>query len=140
MDRQTFEFYRANAPETARHYAGAESSVARLFPVAFSPGARVLDLGCGSGRDLDALIQAGFDGYGVDGSPEMIREAIRHFPHLAERITVDELPQLKTISDHSYEGILCSAVLMHLPEEMLFLLQKYRGKAGGKFRVAAFHF
>jgi SAM-dependent methyltransferase len=111
--------------------------MAPLLPLAFSPGARVLDLGCGSGRDLDALIQAGFDGFGVNGSPEMIREAIRHFPHLAERIMVDELPLLKTITDHSYEGILCSAVLMHLPEESVPSAKVCDGGSGGSVVFAA---
>lgn len=36
------------------------------------------------------------------------------------RVNIDSLPELKTISDNSYDGVLCSAVLMHLPKEQLF--------------------
>jgi SAM-dependent methyltransferase/SOS-response transcriptional repressor LexA len=120
MDRETLEFYNAHAPETAASYAGAGSAVAALFPVAFPRGARVLDLGCGSGRDLNDLIDAGYDAFGVDASAEMLSQARRRFPQLSGRLTLDQLPQLASVPDQSYDAILCSAVLMHLPEELLF--------------------
>ena len=34
--------------------------------------------------------------------------------------SVATLPELATIADKYYDGLLCSAVLMHLPEEELF--------------------
>ncbi len=120
MDRQTIEFYNRTAPETVVRYAQGQSAVTELFSVAFAPGSRVLDLGCGSGRDLNALCQAGYAGLGVDASAEMLSEARQLFPALANRITQDELPQLTTVADQGFDGVLCSAVLMHLPGEWLF--------------------
>src|SRR5687768_17525796 len=98
MDRQTLDFYNSNAPERAACYVRAGSGVADLFPVAFPRGSRVLDLGCGSGRDLNALTDAGYEACGLDGSPEMLVQARQRFPPLAARMTVDELPQLATIA------------------------------------------
>ena len=40
------------------------------------PGSRVLDLGCGSGRDSRFLAERGFDAYGVDISKVAIERAI----------------------------------------------------------------
>ena len=120
MDRQTIEFYNNNASETVVRYAEGRSSVTDLFPVAFARCSRVLDLGCGSGRDLNFLSQAGYNAFGVDASSEMLAEARRRFPSLAGKLKQDELPQLTTIPDQDCEGVLCSAVLMHLPEESLF--------------------
>jgi SAM-dependent methyltransferase len=46
----------------------------RLRPL-FSPGARVLDLGCGTGEDAFFLASQGVDVHGIDVSPAMIDKA-----------------------------------------------------------------
>jgi SAM-dependent methyltransferase len=38
----------------------------------FAPGARVLDLGCGTGALLRRVRDAGYDAHGIDVSPEMV--------------------------------------------------------------------
>ncbi len=43
----------------------ARSAMSRQFESAFAPGARVLDVGCGKGRDVVALLDMGFEAYGV---------------------------------------------------------------------------
>ena len=120
MDPRTVQFYAANAAELAQRYVEAGSAPTRHFPIAFTPGTRVLDVGCGSGRDLQALIDAGYAAAGVDASDEMLREATRRYPALATSLSCDTLPNLPSVLDASYDGILCWAVLMHLPEEVLF--------------------
>ncbi|MEJ2130454.1 MAG: methionine biosynthesis protein MetW, partial [Gammaproteobacteria bacterium] len=49
----------------------------RIIADLINPGARVLDLGCGSG-DLLAYLQAnkGVNGYGLDIDPDNIRKCI----------------------------------------------------------------
>lgn len=59
----------------------------RLVEDHFSkPGAKVLDLGCGTGRTTAPLARAGFDVVGVDVSQEMIERARRLFPDLTFRL------------------------------------------------------
>lgn len=120
MDQPTAQFYREHAADLARRYVAAGSAAARLFPVSFPPGGRVLDVGCGSGRDVHALLQAGYDATGVDGSESMLRQAVGRYPALSSRLRLDTLPQLVSVPDGSQDGVLCWAVLMHLPEECLF--------------------
>src|SRR5690242_10389507 len=120
MDRQSVDFYNAHAPEMAQRYATLPSLVAQFFPIAFPPGMRVLDLGCGSGRDLNALLEAGYSAVGIDASAEMVRQAERRFPKLIGKVAADHLPELHTLRDATFDCVLCSAVLMHLPDEVLF--------------------
>jgi len=37
---------------------------------------RVLDVGCGTGRHVQALLEAGYDAYGADSSEEMLAQAV----------------------------------------------------------------
>ena len=68
MDQQTLAYYSANAQEMAQRYESAASSLGPHFTSAFVPGGRVLDIGCGSGRDLAELLKLGFQPYGLDGT------------------------------------------------------------------------
>lgn len=43
----------------------------------YGAGARVLDVGCGTGAFLEGARQAGFDALGIDASPEMVAVAER---------------------------------------------------------------
>ena len=52
------------------------------FPMAFLPGSRVLDVGCGSGRDVKALLKQGYDAHGVEPVAAMREMAIAHSPEL----------------------------------------------------------
>jgi 2-polyprenyl-3-methyl-5-hydroxy-6-metoxy-1,4-benzoquinol methylase len=53
----------------------------RTWARSLSPGAAVLDLGCGSGVPIaEALMTDGFDVHGVDASPSMVAAFHRRFP------------------------------------------------------------
>ena len=120
MDSTTVQYYSDHAALQVQRYSAVESPALRHFAVAFSSGSRVLDVGCGSGRDLNALLKGGYDASGVDPCPEMLREAARVHPMVAGRSSVDKLPDLATVPAGAVDGVLCEAVLMHVPEEHLF--------------------
>ena len=75
-------------------------------------GARLLDLGCGTGHQMAEMRERGFDVVGVDGSGEMLEHARENNPdaelHQAE---VDDLP----LPDASFDYLLCIEVLRYLP-------------------------
>ncbi|MDT8391681.1 MAG: putative molybdenum carrier protein [Lentisphaeria bacterium] len=120
MDIQTHNYYQENAAETVARYRAADAGMAPLFRRAFAGCADILDVGCGSGRDLCGLRKLGFDVEGVDASPAMIQAAIAADPSMSGRLRADTLPELSTCADDSYDGVVCSAVLQHLPEDRLF--------------------
>jgi len=119
FDFQTQAFYSSNAALLAEQYRSAAGGIETWFNVAFPEGCRVLDIGCAAGRDVSLLLKGGWNAFGVDPCAELIKEGIRAQPELKGRISVDTLPILKIFPDNSFDGVLCSAVLMHLAEEAL---------------------
>ncbi len=120
MDAKTAEFYALNAAEVAARYESAASPVEPYYSLAFAPGARVLDIGAGSGRDLAALLRAGYDGYGVEPSAGLRQAAIGAHPALAARLIEGALPAIGTPFGGGFDGVVCCAVLMHVPEGEIF--------------------
>ena len=121
MDDATIGYYNENAAEVARSYESAGQGVAALFPFVFSKGERVLDIGCGSGRDLAILRRLGVDAYGVEPAARLRAEAERIHPELRGRIFESALPDRPPeIAGGRFDAVLLSAVVMHIPESELF--------------------
>lgn len=120
MDIQTSQFYTENAELISSKYRSAGAGISLYFDQAFTPGCLVLDIGCGSGRDLNALINAKYDAYGVDSCKAFVKSMPVYYSETQGRVAHDSLPDLMTVKDKLFDGVLCSAVLMHLPEELLF--------------------
>jgi len=110
MDQQTVNFYENNASSLAQRYESVESPVVHLFQLAFADKARVLDIGCGSGRDLASLSAKGYDAYGLEPSSGLRAATLASHPELIGRITDAALPGLGTPFGGAFDGILCSAV------------------------------
>ena len=121
MDRATLEYYNRNAAEAAAKYRSIDLNRWRQqFQEAFPAGSRVLDVGTGSGRDLALLLRMACDAYGLEPTEGMRTEATRAFPELAGRIFPFALPVPEDAdTGGAFDGILCSAVLMHVPEAEL---------------------
>lgn len=127
VDERTWSAYADHAAEIAPRHLRAGKGVARYFSQAFAPGDRILDVGCGTGRDLAALVSEGFTAYGVEPVPEMRAEALRAHPHLEGLVLAGALPDgLAAVEGRlerlggPFDGIVCSAVLQHLPRAELF--------------------
>lgn len=106
----TIEVYDRMAADYARladaHLApGLREWLARL-----EPGTRVLDLGCGTGRDAALMLAAGLDVLAVDGSAAMVARAAAHPGLNIRQATFDDIPALGT-----FGGIWASFSLLHAP-------------------------
>ena len=98
-------------------------------------GARLLDLGCGTGHQMAELRERGFEVTGVDGSAEMLEHARANNPeaqlHQAE---VDDLP----LPEETFDYLLCIEVLRYLPEPERCVAEMARVlKPGGVALVTA---
>lgn len=119
MDKSTINFYRDNAKQVAERYESVVSDLSKHFSEAFNTGRKILDVGCGSGRDLAVLHKLGYDCYGVDPTPQFVELSQEIHPELKDRITQGALPDLTVPFDGEFDGVLCSAVLMHIEIEQL---------------------
>ena len=119
MDSQTVSYYSSNAIHLANRYDEIVSSLSKHFENAFSPHSKLLDIGCGSGRDLSILHTLGHDCYGIDPTPEFVTLAQQAHPELLGRIANGCLPELSPPFHGEFDGVLCSAVLMHIAVEDL---------------------
>jgi len=123
MDPPTIRYYEEHAEAVAERHDSIASPVAKYFGPAFPRGARVLDVGAGVGRDLSALVREGYEAYGVEPTDGLRRCAVERHPELDRRLRAGmlpaELPSTESLGG-AFDGILCSAVLQHLPRAQLF--------------------
>ncbi|MEA2013480.1 MAG: class I SAM-dependent methyltransferase [Verrucomicrobiota bacterium] len=97
-----------------------QDGISKYFFTPFISESKVLDIGCGSRRDLRILQKLHFHITGFDPYEGFIEKIRQDKQDLQDKVTVDTLPELKTVKDNEFDGVLCSAVLMHLPKEQLF--------------------
>jgi SAM-dependent methyltransferase len=119
MDEVTVNYYSQNAQTVAERYESVVSSLSKSFGEAFKPRSRLLDIGCGSGRDLALLASLGHEGFGVDATPEFVTLSQSLHPELMGKILHAALPNFEPPFGGDFDGVLCSAVLMHIAESEL---------------------
>jgi SAM-dependent methyltransferase len=118
-DDRTISYYSTKASELADKYSRTDDLYSKLFVKFLSPGSNILDIGCGSGRDMSNLGKSGFIVSGADSSKEMISAAVTRYPELRDKIVLSGLPDLPGIAN-TVNGILCSAALQHIPDSSLY--------------------
>jgi len=89
------------------------------------PGMRLLDAGCGGGRNLVYALRAGYDVFGCDADASAIaavrRLAARFAPHLPpDNFRVESVEQM-TFPDACADAVLASAVLHFAADDRQFL-------------------
>ena len=77
----------------------------------FPRGARVLDVGCGSGEQLRALKVAGFDAVGVEPSQKLVDRLVEEGLDARQGIA-EQLP----VEDAGFDGLICKVVLPYTDE------------------------
>lgn len=115
MEQSTLKYYRLNAPAAAERYESANVKELHGFLMSgFSPGDRILEIGCGSGRDAAFMRKQGFTVTATDGSASMVAQACLYHPELAGNVRQLKLPEGLSVVSGRFEGVYAVAVLMHL--------------------------
>ena len=114
----TRAFYDANAERLAEIYHSTDTTHLHHLATLLRPGDRVLDVGCGTGRDVAWLRERGFDACGVDASAEMVAQGGVRYGLGAEHLRVDRLPTLGS-AEGDFTAVTCIHVLHHLDDRDL---------------------
>ena len=77
-----------------------------------APGSRILDLGCGAGRDSRAFLAAGYSVTAVDASSEIVRIASEVTGQDALQMRFEELEFVE-----EFDGVWAAASLLHVRRE-----------------------
>ena len=111
----TINFYEKNAEAYAALTVKADMSRAYEKFLAYLPhGAKVLDAGCGSGRDSLFFMRQGYRVTMLDASAAMCRCAEKLTGQKALHKTFAEI-----IFEKQFDGIWANASLLHVPEQEL---------------------
>jgi tellurite methyltransferase len=102
----------------------------------FLPGTRILDAGCGTGRNLTYFLRSGYDVHAVDEDDDAldhVRELAREWaPHLpADHFRAERLEALGFPADH-FQAVICNAVLHFAEDE-----DHFQRMLDGMWRVLA---
>ena len=127
MDSVTLDCYNTQAATYADRYEAADmSALHRLLLRHLPAGCRVLEIGCGSGRDAAFLLSHGYDVTATDASPAMLTLAAQHHPELASRLhrlsfptAYCPMPTANCPLAPPYNAILSVAMVMHLTDAEL---------------------
>lgn len=113
----------------ARHTLGI------LAPAA---GERILDAGCGTGRNLGGMLAAGSHPTGIDFSPGMLRVARSRYPDIP--LVEGDLQQPLPFVDGYFDAVLCALLGEHLDEPLVALREMRRVlRPGGRLVFSVYH-
>jgi SAM-dependent methyltransferase len=118
ISRRTLSHYDTHAErfwQGTRDHDVSQNMNALLEALKSEPPCRILDFGCGPGRDLVALTRAGHEATGLDGALNLcdMARALSGCPVLHQDFLALDLP-----ADH-FHGIFANASLFHVPSQEL---------------------
>lgn len=133
----TIQYYEEHAEEFASNTLDANmASIRSRFLAHLPSGCRILDFGCGTGRDSKAFLELGYDVTAIDGSEALCKIA-QALTGLSVRCL--DFRKYEPAKDEIYEGIWACASLLHLQKDDLLPVMQVLSQAlqpGGAFYVS----
>ena len=107
----------------ARNLASRRRFALQMLQAAVPRGAKILDAGCGPGEISAALIESGYDAWGVDIAEPMIRHARERCRSDQFRIgDIERIP----FQDSTFDAVVCLGVIEYLDADQQALTEMRR--------------
>lgn len=114
------DYYNKNAKEYSSSTIGVDFSATQDRFLNYLPlHAKILDFGCGAGRDAKAFLMKGYDVDAVDGSEELCKIASAYTGLAVRQMFFQQLDAVA-----KYDGIWACASILHLPNDELVSVMK----------------
>ena len=127
MDHDTLQYYEDHAEEFAANTLDADmKDIRSRFLARLPEKARILDFGCGTGRDTKAFHDMAYEVTALDGSEALCRFAGEY---TGLPVKCVDFRSYSPAEGERYEGIWACASLLHLGKKELVPVMRELGKA-----------
>ena len=114
-DKRTLEYYNSKAKDfVSDTVAVAFTEIQDIFLEYIPVGGKILDFGCGSGRDTKYFISKGYDVDAIDGSEELCKIASEYAGIKVKQMLFQELN-----ASEEYDGVWACASILHVEKANL---------------------
>ena len=111
----TIEYYNQNGQEFCDRTLTLDMSYMHMhFTNQVKKNGKILDAGCGSGRDSLAFMKMGYEVEAFDGSKTMCDIAEKNIGHPVRQMLFEDMDYV-----NEFDGIWANASLLHVPEKNL---------------------
>lgn len=114
MHKKTIDYYNQNANLFVMGTVSVNFSKTQDKFINYLPGRRILDFGCGSGRDTKYFMSKGFVVSAIDGSEELCKYASEYTGIEVKHMMFQELIEID-----AYDGIWACSSILHLSKQEL---------------------
>ena len=120
----TLDYYNKNSEEYFNSTLNVDmTNTYKEFLKLVPEGGKILDLGCGSGRDSMNFMKLGYEVTAVDGSKELAKKAS---VLLGKEVIVNTFEELEL--KEKFHGIWACASLLHIKREDLKIPASYKNR------------
>lgn len=114
-DKSTLEYYNSKAKDFVSGTVNvAFNEIQDIFLEYIPVGSKILDFGCGSGRDTKYFLGKGYNVDATDGSEELCKIASEYSGIQVKQMLFEELNAIE-----EYDGIWACASILHVEKEHL---------------------
>ena len=114
METKTIAYYNQNASSFIQGTVSVDFQKTQDKFLNVLPGKRVLDFGCGSGRDTKYFLGNGLAVTAMDGSEELCKYASAYTGIPVKNMIFQDLDEM-----NQYDGIWACSSILHLPKKEL---------------------